>query len=226
MIKPSQPIPQVNDNNPSSLAYTTTTTIRIGVLERDNTNLRGEIDELIAKHVVEALEAYDGARNPRAKEESKDNQGDDNGGDNGNGNGNGHKRGNGNGNPNVNAGGVKALMKLMTEVYCPRNEIQKMETELWNLTMRGNDLTTYNQRFYELVLLCTKMVLEEEDQVEKFIRGLSDNIQGNVIAAEPMRLQDAIRITNNLMDQKLKDYFARNAENKRRFDNNLRDNHV
>nr|GFB97311.1 putative reverse transcriptase domain-containing protein [Tanacetum cinerariifolium] len=26
------------------------------------------------------------------------------------------------------------LMKLMTEVYCPRNEVQKMETELWNLT--------------------------------------------------------------------------------------------
>nr|GEW57779.1 hypothetical protein [Tanacetum cinerariifolium] len=25
------------------------------------------------------------------------------------------------------------LMKLMTEVYCPRNEIQNMETELWNL---------------------------------------------------------------------------------------------
>ncbi|GJY57720.1 putative reverse transcriptase domain-containing protein [Tanacetum coccineum] len=33
------------------------------------------------------------------------------------------------------------LMKLMTEVYCPRNEIQKMETELWNLTVKGNDLT-------------------------------------------------------------------------------------
>ncbi|GKB73960.1 reverse transcriptase domain-containing protein [Tanacetum coccineum] len=31
----------------------------------------------------------------------------------------------------------KALMKLMTEVYCPRNEIQKMETELWNLTVKG-----------------------------------------------------------------------------------------
>ncbi|GJR41552.1 hypothetical protein Tco_1309655 [Tanacetum coccineum] len=29
----------------------------------------------------------------------------------------------------------------MTEVYYPRNEIQKMETELWNLTMKGNDLT-------------------------------------------------------------------------------------
>ncbi|GJR12783.1 reverse transcriptase domain-containing protein [Tanacetum coccineum] len=35
------------------------------------------------------------------------------------------------------------LMRLMTEVYCPRNEIQKMETELWKLTVKGNDLTAY-----------------------------------------------------------------------------------
>ncbi|GJR63118.1 reverse transcriptase domain-containing protein [Tanacetum coccineum] len=34
----------------------------------------------------------------------------------------------------------RELMKLMTEVYCPRNEIQKMETELWNLTVKNNDL--------------------------------------------------------------------------------------
>ncbi|GJX60585.1 putative reverse transcriptase domain-containing protein [Tanacetum coccineum] len=39
------------------------------------------------------------------------------------------------------------LMRLMTEVYCPRNEIQKMETELWNLMVKGNDLTAYTQRF-------------------------------------------------------------------------------
>nr|GEV60437.1 reverse transcriptase domain-containing protein [Tanacetum cinerariifolium] len=84
------------------------------------------------------------------------------------------------------------LMKLMTEVYYPRNEIQKMETELWNLTVKGNDLTAYTRRFQELVLLCTRMVLDEED-----------------------RLQDAIRVANNLMDQKLKGY-ARNAESKRR----------
>nr|GFA62023.1 reverse transcriptase domain-containing protein [Tanacetum cinerariifolium] len=37
------------------------------------------------------------------------------------------------------------LRKLMTEEYCPRNEIQKMETELWNLTVKGNDLTSYTQ---------------------------------------------------------------------------------
>ncbi|GJW60054.1 putative reverse transcriptase domain-containing protein [Tanacetum coccineum] len=120
----------------------------------------------------------------------------------------------------------KALMRLMTEVYCPRNEIQKMETELWNLDVKGNDLTTYTQRFQKLILLCTKMVPEEEDLVEKFIGGLPDNIQGNVIVAEPTRLQDAIRIANNLMDQKLKGYATRNAENKRMFDNNPRDNRV
>ncbi|GJY59918.1 putative ribonuclease H-like domain-containing protein [Tanacetum coccineum] len=61
---------------------------------------------------------------------------------------NGNGNGNGNGNPNVNNEGVKALMKLMTEVYCLRNEIHKMETELWNLTMKGNDLTAYNQRMH------------------------------------------------------------------------------
>ncbi|GKA22841.1 reverse transcriptase domain-containing protein [Tanacetum coccineum] len=80
------------------------------------------------------------------------------------------------------------LIRLMTEVYCPRNEIQKMETELWNLTVKGNDLTTYTQRFQELILLCTRMVPDEEDRVERFIGGLPDNIQGNVIAANSARL--------------------------------------
>ncbi|GKB38928.1 reverse transcriptase domain-containing protein [Tanacetum coccineum] len=66
------------------------------------------------------------------------------------------------------------LMKLMTEVYYPRNEVQKMETELWNLVVKGNDLTAYTRRFQELVLLCTIMVLNEEDKVERFYRGLPD----------------------------------------------------
>ncbi|GJY16913.1 putative reverse transcriptase domain-containing protein [Tanacetum coccineum] len=88
-------------------------------------------------------------------------------------------------------------MKLMIEVYYPRNEVQKMETE---------------------------MVPNEEDKVERFVGGFPDNIQGNVIATEPTKLQDAIRVANNLMDQKLKGY-ARSAENKRRLDNNTRDNH-
>ncbi|GJY49151.1 putative reverse transcriptase domain-containing protein [Tanacetum coccineum] len=115
------------------------------------------------------------------------------------------------------------LMKLMTEVYCPRNKVQNMKTELWNLVVKGNDLTAYTRRFQELVLLCTRMVPNEEDKVERFVGGLPDNIQGNVIAVEPTKLQDAIHIANNLMDQKLKGY-ARSAKRKRRLDNNPRDN--
>ncbi|GKB64582.1 putative reverse transcriptase domain-containing protein [Tanacetum coccineum] len=115
------------------------------------------------------------------------------------------------------------LMRLMTEVYCPRNEIQKMETELWNMTVKGNDLTAYIQRFQGLILLYTRIVPDEEDKVERFIGGLPDNIQGNVIATEPTKLQDAIRIANNLLDQKLKGY-ARSVENKRSLENNPRDN--
>nr|GEW96242.1 reverse transcriptase domain-containing protein [Tanacetum cinerariifolium] len=82
------------------------------------------------------------------------------------------------------------------------------------------------KRFQELTMMCTKMVLEEDDRVKKFVGVLPDNIQGNVIVAEPTRLQDAICIANNLMDQKLKGYAVKNVENKRRFDNNQKDNRV
>ncbi|GKE39673.1 putative reverse transcriptase domain-containing protein [Tanacetum coccineum] len=60
-------------------------------------------------------------------------------------------------------------------------------------------------------MMCTKMVPEEEDRVKKFIGGLP----GNVVTAEPKRLQDVVRIANNLIDQKLKGYAVKNAENKR-----------
>nr|GFB82441.1 reverse transcriptase domain-containing protein [Tanacetum cinerariifolium] len=60
----------------------------------------------------------------------------------------------------------RELMKLMAKVYCPRNEIQKTKSELWNLAIKNNDLAAYTQRFQELTMLCTKMVPEEEDQIK------------------------------------------------------------
>ncbi|GJX86000.1 reverse transcriptase domain-containing protein [Tanacetum coccineum] len=57
--------------------------------------------------------------------------------------------------------------------------------------------------------------MTEEDRVKRFIGGLLDNIQGNVIAAEPTRLQDAVRVANNLMDQKLKGYARAQVGNPR-----------
>ncbi|GKA24352.1 putative reverse transcriptase domain-containing protein, partial [Tanacetum coccineum] len=47
---------------------------------------------------------------------------------------------------------VKELLKLMTEVYYPRNEIQKMETKLSNLSVKNNDMATYTQRSVVTVL--------------------------------------------------------------------------
>nr|GFD21541.1 reverse transcriptase domain-containing protein [Tanacetum cinerariifolium] len=85
----------------------------------------------------------------------------------------------------------------MVEVYCPRNEVQKMESELWNLTVKNNDLAAYTQRFQELNMLCTRMVPGEEDRIERYVGGLPDNIQGNVMSVEPTRLQDAIRIAHD-----------------------------
>ncbi|GKC27475.1 putative reverse transcriptase domain-containing protein [Tanacetum coccineum] len=46
------------------------------------------------------------------------------------------------------------------------------------------------------------MVPEEEDKTERYIWGLSDNIQGNVTSAGTVRLQDTIRMASSLMDQK------------------------
>nr|GEX35686.1 reverse transcriptase domain-containing protein [Tanacetum cinerariifolium] len=125
-------------------------------------------------------------------------------GDNGNGgDGNG-----GNGNPNEDNRGARHVAR-----ECTYQDFMKCQPLNFKGTkgvvglIRNNDLAAYTQIFQELTMMCTKMVPEEEDRVEKFIGGLSDNIQRNVIAAEPIRLQDAVRIANNLLDQKLKGRF-------------------
>nr|GEZ54864.1 reverse transcriptase domain-containing protein [Tanacetum cinerariifolium] len=62
----------------------------------------------------------------------------------------------------------------------------------------------------------TKMVGEMETKIKEEI-GIEIPIgmtKGNVVTAEPTRLQDAVMIDIKLMDQKLKGYDVRNAENK------------
>nr|GFC94456.1 reverse transcriptase domain-containing protein [Tanacetum cinerariifolium] len=76
----------------------------------------------------------------------------------------------------------KTLMKMMTDKYCPRNEIRKLEVELWELKVNGTDLASYNQRFQELALLCERMFSEESDKIEKYVGGLLDMIHGSVVA--------------------------------------------
>ncbi|GJZ90461.1 putative reverse transcriptase domain-containing protein, partial [Tanacetum coccineum] len=66
----------------------------------------------------------------------------------------------------------KTLNKMITDKYCLRSEIKKLETEMWNLKVKGTDVMSYNQRFLELVLMCDRMFPEESDVVEKYVGGL------------------------------------------------------
>ncbi|GJX34362.1 putative reverse transcriptase domain-containing protein [Tanacetum coccineum] len=77
--------------------------------------------------------------------------------------------------------GTEGVVRL-TRWFEKMETVQKMETKLWNLVVKGNDLTAYTRRFQELVLLCTRMVRNKEDKVERFVERLPDNIQGNNVA--------------------------------------------
>ncbi|GJV25312.1 reverse transcriptase domain-containing protein [Tanacetum coccineum] len=68
---------------------------------------------------------------------------------------------------------------LLIKKYYPRTEVKKMEGEFYNLTVKGNDLKTYIKRFQEL------------------------SIEGDVTASKPQTLEEAITITQRLMDQDL-----------------------
>nr|GEY30186.1 reverse transcriptase domain-containing protein [Tanacetum cinerariifolium] len=194
-----------------------------------------EIELFVTRRVAEEMEAHEVAMNLEPLNKSEDEQEGENGGNRNRGNGgniNGENRnenrgngnrgrninGNRNGNHGMNYGGFMPVDRECTFqdfLKCkPHNFsgtegvvglthcFEKMKI-VFNIR---NDLTAYTQRFQELILLCNRMVPNEEDRVERFIGGLPDNIQGNVIAA-------------NL------GYAARSAENKRRKESNLRDNH-
>ncbi|GJU52753.1 reverse transcriptase domain-containing protein [Tanacetum coccineum] len=86
------------------------------------------------------------------------------------------------------------LRKKMTDKYCPRNEMKKLEAELWNLKVIGTDVVKYHQRFQELALLC------------------------------PKTMQEAIEMATEQMDKRVSTIAERQAENKRKFENTSRNN--
>ncbi|GKC98564.1 reverse transcriptase domain-containing protein, partial [Tanacetum coccineum] len=111
------------------------------------------------------------------------------------------------------------LKRLLTNKYCPRTEIKKMEEELYNLIVKGNDLKPYVRRFQELTTLFPNMVPSTEKLFEAFIGGLPRSIEGNVTASKPQILEEAINIAQRLMDQVTKHVLMQVlSDNKRKFD--------
>ncbi|GJW00399.1 retrovirus-related pol polyprotein from transposon TNT 1-94 [Tanacetum coccineum] len=60
---------------------------------------------------------------------------------------------------------------MMTTEYCPATEIQRMEQELWTLTLKGDDIEAYNNRFHELALMCPELVPTEKKKIERTDNG-------------------------------------------------------
>ncbi|GKE56758.1 putative reverse transcriptase domain-containing protein [Tanacetum coccineum] len=113
---------------------------------------------------------------------------------------------------------------MITDKYCPRGEIKKLESEYWNLKVKGTDLLTYNQRFQELALMCDRMFPEESAKVERYVGGLPDMIHGSVKASKPQSMQEAIEFATEMMDKKMLTATERQAENKRKFEDTSRNN--
>nr|GFA79545.1 reverse transcriptase domain-containing protein [Tanacetum cinerariifolium] len=116
----------------------------------------------------------------------------------------------------------KTLMKMMTDKYCPRNEIKKLEMELWDLKVKGTDLASYTQRYQELALLCERMFSEESNKIEKYIGGLPDMIHGSVVASKANTMQEAVEIATELMDKKIRTFVEREIASKKKFENTSR----
>ncbi|GKF27513.1 hypothetical protein Tco_0093855, partial [Tanacetum coccineum] len=85
------------------------------------------------------------------------------------------------------------------------------------------------RRFQELATLCPTMVPDSEKMMEVFIGGLPRSIEGNVTASKPQTLEEAINITQRLIDQVtehtpvqvLSDH-KRKFDDRRTFNNNYR----
>ncbi|GJT33383.1 putative reverse transcriptase domain-containing protein [Tanacetum coccineum] len=115
---------------------------------------------------------------------------------------------------------VKAMM---TTEYCPATEIEKMEQELWTLTLKGDDIEAYSNRFHELVLMCPELMPTESKKIGKYIRGFPEGIKGNMISSRPATLHEAINMARALVEQSVQGKAARISEsNKRKWEDNQR----
>nr|GFB40927.1 hypothetical protein [Tanacetum cinerariifolium] len=68
------------------------------------------------------------------------------------------------------------------------------------------------------------MFHEESDEVKKYVGGLPDMIQGNVMSYQPKTMEKAIEFANDQMDQKVLTITKRQAEQKRKMEFNAGNN--
>ncbi|GJU86539.1 reverse transcriptase domain-containing protein [Tanacetum coccineum] len=90
---------------------------------------------------------------------------------------------------------------LTREELCPSNEMQKLETELWNHVMVGAGHAAYTDRFHELARLVPRLETPEGKRIERYVYGLALKIRRMVAAMEPKTIQKAVQIAGTLTDE-------------------------
>nr|GEZ76756.1 putative reverse transcriptase domain-containing protein [Tanacetum cinerariifolium] len=90
---------------------------------------------------------------------------------------------------------------MMTTEYCLATEIQRIEEELWTLTLKGDDMEAYNNRFHELALTCPDLVPNEKKKIKRYMKGFPERIKGNITSARPTTLHEAINLARELVEQ-------------------------
>ncbi|GJU97107.1 reverse transcriptase domain-containing protein [Tanacetum coccineum] len=93
------------------------------------------------------------------------------------------------------------LKKKITDKYCPRTEIKKLEVELWELKVK------------------------ESDKIEKYVGGLLDMIHGSVVASKPKTMQEATEMPIEVMDKRIHTFTDCQTKSKRKFEDTSRNTH-
>ena len=70
------------------------------------------------------------------------------------------------------------LKTTMVEEYCPKSEVQNLEQEFWNLTIKGSEVKAYTTRLTELPILYSGKVTPVDKKVERYIWGWPYKFKG------------------------------------------------
>nr|GEW30321.1 putative reverse transcriptase domain, ribonuclease H-like domain, aspartic peptidase domain protein [Tanacetum cinerariifolium] len=108
------------------------------------------------------------------------------------------------------------MKQLMTTEFYLIEEVQRMEHKLWNLKVINYDVVAYTQKFNELTLMCPIMVETKHVKVDAYIRGLTNNIKGELTSSKPTDLKEAVYMAYKLMEQKSQARDARILEGKKK----------
>ncbi|XP_021985008.1 uncharacterized protein LOC110880882 [Helianthus annuus] len=91
----------------------------------------------------------------------------------------------------------------MREEYCPRDEIQKLENEYYNLKMEGSEIKAYTKRSHELANMCPNLSRPPPRRIELYIKGLAPSVKSLVTAANLNNLPQIIRLAHKITDQEV-----------------------